>query len=123
MFADQMTSNGQKAYLYQLDYHVPSLVESGLGIIHGLELYFVFDTFPISDNSSPNITAFIDDVHKRWLNFVKTGNPNEGIKPELSWPEYTKNSKKIIVLGNEMTTSISPGQDDIAFFKNILWNN
>lgn len=123
VFADEMINNGQKAYLYQFDYHVPSLVESGLGVMHGMELYFIFDTFPISDNPPPNITAFIDDVHNRWLNFVKTGNPNEGIKPKLSWPEYTKNSKEIIVLGNEIITSISPGQDDIEFFKNILWNN
>lgn len=122
VFADEMIQHGQKAYLYQFDYHVPALVESGLGVMHGLELYFVFDTFPLTNVLPDNMVTSIDDVHCRWLNFIKTGNPNEGEELEVTWPEYTRDQKEIIVLGNEITTSVSPNQEDIEFFKNILWD-
>lgn len=123
VFADQMTKDGQKAFLYQFDYKIPLLEEKGLGVMHALELGFVFDSFSSDIPLSDEAIAFKEEIHNRWLNFIVKGNPNLEGTDHVVWPEYTSDKKEIIVLGNEISTSTSPDLDHIDFFKEITWEN
>ncbi|MDE2112463.1 MAG: carboxylesterase family protein [Alphaproteobacteria bacterium] len=59
------------------------------GASHASELVFVFDT--ISDlykNASREDKAMAKDMQVYWINFAKTGNPNEPDLPQ--WPSYSR---------------------------------
>lgn len=64
---------------------------SSLGSYHGMELFYVFNTWENATlGSGPFFSAQDDSVQKvmvkYWTNFARTGNPNETTLP--AWPQY-----------------------------------
>lgn len=68
---------------------IPSMYE--LGAYHGMELFYVFNTWENSPLAvGPLFTAHDDSVQSNmlryWVNFAYTGNPNDDVMP--AWPQY-----------------------------------
>lgn len=121
IFADELTKQGQTAYYYHFAYDIPEMDELGLGTMHAMELPFVFDTLPEAIKDAFELTEFTETVHNYWLNFIIFGDPNSGVKTPEIWPEYDAEHKETIVLGNKITTETAENADDVAFFKDLIW--
>ncbi len=121
LFADQLYAAGEDAYLYHFNYSVPALEEAGLGTTHALELLFVFDQFPEGVELDEEARAFVEEVHGRWLNFIKTGDPNEGIDFDTKWESYTPDEKQTMVLNENSHMAAMEEQEDLAFVTEMLW--
>lgn len=68
---------------------IPSLNE--LGAYHGMELFYVFNTWENSPYAFGSLFTPQDDsvqtnMLQYWANFAYSGNPNDGILP--NWPQY-----------------------------------
>lgn len=121
IFADVLSSRGQKVYSYQFDYKIPELIQKDLGVMHALELPFVFDTMPENLTLDEEGLAFKEVVHRYWLNFIRTGNPNIGDEVPAEWPPYTDADKKILVLDKICHEKKAPDTEDVAFFRKLIW--
>ncbi len=121
VFADVLSARGRSVYYYEFDYTLPILEAVGLGAMHALELVFVFDTMPKSMVLTPERALFQRDVHTRWLNFVKTGDPNTGGAVSCPWPKYTPDEKLGVLLKEAPEVMRVPGEADVAFFKELVW--
>lgn len=121
VFADVYAEDGHKVYAYNLARRFPALDAAGLGTMHALELFFVFDSVPEGIPLSDEVIAFKEDLHNRWLNFVCNGDPNEGVDVEAQWPLYTKEARQVLVLDEDPHAAPASQQDDIAFYMDLLW--
>ncbi len=123
VFADELSRRGKRVWLYNFNHRLPILDMLGLGITHAVELIFVFKTVPKLLLRSPRHRLVMEDTHARWLNFVKTGNPNEGLPVNGPWPAYTAQEKQILLLQEEPEAAPAPATQSVAFYRNLLWNH
>lgn len=121
VFADKLSADGRNVYLYHFDYRIAALDEAGLGTMHALELPFVFDTFSPTTRLSEDDRAFADDAHNRWLNFVRSGNPNEGAPVGAEWEAYSQSEKQTMTLSQNSHLSAAEGTEDVAFLMSLIW--
>lgn len=120
-FANEMAKQGKNVYYYNFDLDMPILNEKGLGTAHAMELYFVFDTVPKKVELTEEKEQFKEDLHNRWLNFIVSGDPNQGEKVGVEWPKYTTGEQKILVLKEKSEIRQRPNQVDVDFFLNKFW--
>lgn len=121
IMAEEMTKQGNEAYCYQFAYQINALDAAGLGTMHAMELPFVFDSMADEMALMPEIEAFKEEVHGYWLGFIKDGEPGTGSTSKTSWSKYTSDKKEMIYLGNKVELKTLPDQEDVAFFKALLW--
>lgn len=94
--AEQQHKNGAKAYMY---YWVYPNGNKGYGACHATELAYVFNNLLDNDLSGDNISIpLAKNVQQMWVNFAVSGDPS---LPELSWPEYDEENRRVMVLGEE----------------------
>ncbi len=121
VFADVFSSRGKQVWQYTFN-HAPRVLEAmGMGSTHALELMYVFKTVPkvMLRNQSNALVA--DDVHARWVNFIKTGNPNDGLPVNNAWPAYHVNNRQTMVLKEEAHAAPTTHTQDVAFYLQLLW--
>jgi para-nitrobenzyl esterase len=94
-FAAARARHGERAFLYRFDWQSPL---PRLGACHCLEIPFVFDNFadwpgaPMLAGADPAETAGLARaMHRAWIAFVKTGDPNHAGIP--AWPRYNETSR------------------------------
>lgn len=125
LMAEVFSGRGQDVYCYQFDYSLPELDQKGLGTMHALELPFVFDTLsvmgPWFSETAPRDLSFQKTVHTYWLNFIKTGDPNQGQAVAVHWPKYTRRDKMILILDEVSREAVSPGYEDVDYFSKLSW--
>ncbi len=85
-----VSKQGLPAFQYEFSYFFPGTA----GPIHGAELFYVFGTF--YRPTLPDAQDLSDAIQKYWINFAKSGNPNEDSLP--SWPAFTEQSKAYMIL-------------------------
>lgn len=117
VFADAFAEHGQNVYAYNFDAATARTIKAGLGATHALELPFVFNTLPalgITDEANAKLS---DEMHVRWANFIKTGDPNKGAASSIKvvWPTYQKETPKVIRFGDQV--------EAIAFPDRTTWNS
>ncbi len=125
IFAEELSLRGQAVYYYQLD-HLPAGLPSGkLGVQHGAELPFVFDTLAaLGATLDEEGEAFKEDLHGRWLGFIQNGDPNGGAGQRGDdWPLYTVETPEMLRFGETPTAEGLPASNDIAFLRELLWEN
>ncbi|MBT8308668.1 MAG: carboxylesterase family protein, partial [Maribacter sp.] len=89
---------GEPAYIYHFGF-VPEPLKKRMpyGAGHGSEMGYVFNNLDArwgNPETTPEDKKVAELMNGYWVNFAKTGNPNEDGLP--NWPVYTKNNGEII---------------------------
>jgi para-nitrobenzyl esterase len=99
-----------------------------LGAAHALELPFIFDSFdrpPMSmlynRKNLPEAKALSKIIQGYWINFAKTGNPNQAGLPE--WPKFDPSSQKVQVLDTTVQTEPAGMAEKCEFWGNFSKNH
>lgn len=119
-YGDVLSGAGNKVYAYCFDYATPENQQIGLGAHHGSEIAYAFGNLP--PDASREQEALKDEMHTRFVNFIKTGDPNDGALPsEVYWPAYDAQGQKALVFGREVSAGTLPGREDMAFMAEIMF--
>lgn len=110
LFAEAFAEAGLDVYCYQFNYDV------GVGPVHAIELPFVFDTMDLDEAGE----AFKEDLHARWLAFIKDGAPGGGTTG-VPWHKYTAQGREMLFLDAQPAASVLPNTEDIAFLAGLVW--
>lgn len=89
LYADALAPY-KEVYMYHFDYMDPDIISSGLGVIHGSELKFIFDNLNNSDAWNDEAKQVAKQMQAAWVNFIKYGDPN-GIQSQpgsARWEKY-----------------------------------
>jgi para-nitrobenzyl esterase len=87
--AGMASAAGQPAYEYRFSYVAESMRKQWPGAPHATEIPFVFDRVEAryGKDLTPADKATAQAANAYWVNFAKSGNPNETGLP--NWPAYT----------------------------------
>lgn len=121
IYGDTLAELGKDVYTYNFDYHIPEYDKAGMGAKHGLELPFVFNTFPEDTVLPEDGKAMIEQIHNYWVSFIKTGNPNDKDKQSAEWPKYSAKEKSILRLNSNWQAIPLEDQEDIEFYIDLLF--
>lgn len=101
--AHAFAMNNTPAYIYLFSYVADSLKNRmRYGASHGSEIPYVFNTL---ESRRGNVAATKNDIevanvmHQYWVNFAKTGNPNDGQLPV--WPEYNPKKNELMEIQSD----------------------
>ena len=94
IFADAMSKN-HKVYMYHFDYAPTEYKKSHRGVSHSSEIAYVFSTLP--EGAQKDMKNVSDNMHQRFVNFIKTGDPNFNGKSmtPIRWPLYNERAPKV----------------------------
>ncbi|XP_052738336.1 juvenile hormone esterase-like [Bicyclus anynana] len=90
------------------------------GVAHTEDLYYLFHpnalNLPIDENSSNLIKQFIALL----TNFAVFGNPTPDSSFGVTWPKYTTESEKYVVIGQNLTIAAHPSPITINFYEYLF---
>lgn len=89
-----------QAYLYQFSRRPNTAKAQELGAFHGVDLAYVFGTLTKTEGYDTTDSQLSAAMMAYWTHFAKTGNPNGPGLP--NWPAYTKQSERILNLGEQI---------------------
>ena len=93
-------------YLYRLEHVDEARRPQRQHAAHGDEIFYVFKTLDHRLDNPPPPTIgdqmLADQIHARWVAFVKNGTPN--VKGVPAWPAYSKDSDPWMVFGQNTTS-------------------
>ncbi|MQY31167.1 Carboxylesterase [Nocardia sp. RB56] len=97
----------------------PSTAFDGqIGAAHAVELPFVFDALgtpmaeALTGPGAPQPLA--DDIHRAWVAFITTGDPNHDGLP--TWPAYDHAKRRVMELGSGHRVVAAPDADELALW-------
>jgi para-nitrobenzyl esterase len=119
-FAD-VYSRWANVYLYKFEYEPPLAKKNGLGSSHAAELNYVFGTLPVKSRREEKILS--QELIQRWVNFIKTGDPNDGPKApsEVTWPRYDPAHPELIRFNTSVSVGPIPAEADMEFVAQSLF--
>ena len=81
--------------MYHFDYDPFEHKKSHRGVSHSSEIAYVFSTLP--EGAQKDMKKVSDNMHQRFVNFIKTGDPNFNGKSmtPIRWPLYNERSPKV----------------------------
>lgn len=123
IYAEALSRQGMDVYGYNFDYASPKDTAAGLGARHAAEIPYAFNTLASFGLTSPEQQALADEMHIRWVNFIKTGDPNKGM-PVLSsteWPKYSPTNPEIIRFNTTVKVEALPHKDDMEFIEQLVY--
>jgi para-nitrobenzyl esterase len=87
--AETLSEEGQPVWEYRFSYVADSMRKEWPGAPHATEIPFVFDTVHARYLAAltPADADMAKTVHRYWVQFAKTGNPNMAGLP--AWPQYS----------------------------------
>ena len=92
--ARQQARAGQPAYVYYFSYLPQSLRPTAMGVMHGGEIFYVFQMLPTAPidrgpfhfpAATPDDEKIARSIHAYWVAFAKTGDPGSAGGPR--WPQ------------------------------------
>jgi para-nitrobenzyl esterase len=106
-------------YKYYFQWYSP--VRAGqLRSMHTMDIAFAFDNVGAARTllgSGPEVQALSDQMSAAWVQFAKTGNPNNSKIP--AWPAYDARQKATMVWNNEVRVVDNPfGEEKAAIAAN-----
>ncbi len=108
-----MESAGGDAWLYHFSRNPGAGRSKREGVFHGLEIGYAFKTLSILGDATDRAVA--DDMHRRWINFASTGDPNRGAEgtspPVPAWPKYSSKSDPHLDFGDRVTAGTGLDRD------------
>jgi para-nitrobenzyl esterase len=116
-FADCYAKDNLDVYMYTFTHETETTKAQGLGAYHGMELDYIFGNFINNVNPTEKDKEISKEMQTRFINFIKTGNPNDGEKLPSSqiWPKYSADTLKIMNFGETTAPVTIPEIDDIEF--------
>ena len=103
-------------YMYRFDWASKPLKMVGLSSCHGLELPFVFGTFKTSVgkkvllfSNHKKIFSLSAQMQQAWINFAKTGNPNNNGNGD--WKPYDASARNTLIFDKKSYTCTDPKCD------------
>ena len=119
--ADAFADRGLDVYGYYFDYESRGAGESGLGASHAAELPYVFHN--LSEGATAEERKLADEMHLRWVNFIKNGDPNVGEAPpgDAAWPRYTTRDTSLIRFDREVVSVTMPDREDMLFMQDLMY--
>ncbi|MBM3947420.1 MAG: hypothetical protein FJ315_08520, partial [SAR202 cluster bacterium] len=98
--AEAKTAGGGKpAYLY---FFAPSITGDPTGL--------VFDNVQVPMNNLGGMRALAGQVSSTWINFARTGDPNNGMIP--TWPAYSKDKRATMLLDFDCRVENDPWREE-----------
>jgi para-nitrobenzyl esterase len=96
ILAEWMADAGQRAYFYRFSYVPDAWRAKMAGAVHAGELIFVFDCVPalVGAKTTAADLAMAKMVSAYWVDFIKTGDPNGGGRPE--WKPYDPSTRDVM---------------------------
>jgi para-nitrobenzyl esterase len=87
-------------------------------------LPFIFGTLSEFNINSTENQKLSQEVQSRWINFIKTGDPNsKGVSEEAFWPKYNNNHPKALIISDTIKSDILPETDELDFFANEIYGS
>jgi para-nitrobenzyl esterase len=105
-------SAGGRAWLYLFSRNPLGMLSTGIGVVHGLEVPYVFgtlgDTGAVGVLAGETDRALSGEMLRRWVAFALAGDPNgNGVAPEGTatsrWPAYRRADDRHIEFGDRVT--------------------
>jgi para-nitrobenzyl esterase len=122
-FADIVAGAGGDVYLYTFNYVSPRNGQNGLGAAHAAELPFVFNNLASDRLSGPEAEKLAAEMHTRWANFIKNGDPNAGetLPSGVTWPKYDARQARVLFLDREITSGPLADSDNIDYIRDLMF--
>ena len=120
LFADRMSEAGMKVWGYNFNYVSAENAKAGLGAPHAEEMAYIFRTHSGAVNEDQK--RLTDEMHNRFVNFIKTGDPNGELSTPsgADWPQYKTNGA-LLQFDKEVKAVDFPGLDDMNFMQEVLY--
>lgn len=120
LFADRMSEAGMKVWGYNFDYISPENAQARLGASHAEEMPYIFRTHSGTINEDQK--RLTDEMHNRFVNFIKTGDPNGELRTPsgTEWPVYKPNGA-LLRFDREVRVTGFPGLEDMKFMQDVLY--
>jgi para-nitrobenzyl esterase len=102
LYADCLARH-REVYVYHFDYIDPDIAVTGLGVVHGSELKFIFNNLIDYDTWSEDTLEIAHEMQAMWINFIKYGNPNPSDMPpeNQQWQKYDPASPQEMHIAEE----------------------
>ncbi len=111
-WAELQSARGRnRAFVYFLDARGPTMVD---GTPHGFEIAYVFGNLGKAPEITPADRALSDLVVSYWVNFARSGDPNDAGLP--TWRPYEASRRPVMILGYTPRMGDLPHQDKLAAF-------
>jgi carboxylesterase type B len=96
-----------------------------LGAYHSAELAYTFNTIAIRDLTGEENEKVTQEMHTRWGNFIKSGDPNRGaaLPSPIQWPQYDTAQSHVLFFDTEITAGALPDKDNLDFTAILLYDN
>lgn len=122
IFSDAMSKN-HKVYMYHFDYAPSEYKTSHRGVSHSSEIAYVFSTLP--EGAVKEAKNVSDNMHKRFVNFIKTGDPNFNGKTvtPIRWPLYSEKSPKVYRIDTLPYVETFKLRDRLSKLEEILYSD
>ncbi len=112
--ADEL-SKANPTYMYRFDWTSLPLYVTGFKTCHALDVFFVFDAFDSKIGKKVTLLTrkkivqnVADDIQTAWVNFARTGNPNDvGIE---TWKKYDSSERATMVIQRKAKLKFDPNQ-------------
>lgn len=107
--ARQVSNAGAPAYAFRFSYVAETMRRQWrTGAPHATEIPFVFDTVAAQygNKLSPADAAMAKTTNNYWVNFARSGNPNDASLPE--WPRFDANGDQVLELGYDGKVTAGP---------------
>lgn len=122
IFSDAMSKN-HRVYMYHFDYAPNEYGHSHRGVSHSSEIPYVFSTLP--DGALKDMKTVSSNMHQRFVNFIKTGDPNFNgrTRTPIRWPLYSEKSPKVYRIDTFPYVETFKLKDRLTKLEEILYSD
>ncbi|MDR2405025.1 MAG: carboxylesterase family protein [Deltaproteobacteria bacterium] len=116
-------SKFQDVYLFRFEYVSDKSKSEKLGAFHTSELPYVFGYLDKEGLTKDSEKKLSEDIRTRWVNFIKTGDPNQGKSPptEAPWPRYTRENPQALHIDTDLKAAPLAEADDMELISDLLF--
>lgn len=104
--AEEISKMEGTSWFYFFNRQREGEVAASMGAYHGAELPYIFDTHDDWLPTSKSDRELTQVMKNYWVNFAKTGDPNQANLTE--WPVFTAESPEVLILGDRVVSSRHP---------------
>lgn len=115
--AEEQQKHRANTFMYRFDWKSPML-----GACHAIDIPFVFGGISspfgtMLTGGGEGAEALSKQVQAAWINFAKTGNPNDASLPQ--WPAYCEANRSTMIFDAENSVESNPREDARSFWEQV----